>query len=207
MHHDFWMDRWQRGQIGFHEGAPNALLAARVAHLGASRRVLVPLCGKAEDMAFLAAQGHTVVGVELAEMAVTEFFAAHGLAPTVSPRGALRAFEAGPYTLLVGDFFAVTPDDVGPVDALYDRAALIALPPAMRRDYAAQIDRLVPQGAPGVLVTLEYPDGAMEGPPFSVPESEVRGLYATRAVTLCTTQEAGGPRASIGAVERCYTLG
>lgn len=207
MHHGFWIDRWQRGQIGFHEGVPNALLASRVGHLGASRRVLVPLCGKAEDMAFLAAQGHTVVGVELAEIAVTEFFAARGLSPRVSPRGALRALEAGPYTLLVGDFFALTPDDVGPVDALYDRAALIALPPAMRRDYATQVDRLVPQGALGVLVTLEYPEGAMEGPPFSVPESEVRGLYPTRAVALCTTQPASGPRASLGAVERCYTLG
>ena len=108
MNPDFWESRWREGQIGFHEGAPNVFLNEHVAKLGASRRVLVPLCGKSEDLAFLAARGHAVVGVELVDDAVRAFFAEHGLTPTVTPRGVLTEYSHGPITLFSGDFFATT---------------------------------------------------------------------------------------------------
>src|SRR5688572_17571248 len=103
-----WLARWREGRIGFHEGKPNAQLEHQVAHLGERRTVLVPLCGKAEDLAYLAARGHTVVGVELAEDAVRQFFVEHGLTPAVSSRGPFTAYTAGAITLLAGDIFDTT---------------------------------------------------------------------------------------------------
>jgi len=210
MNPDFWQSRWREGRIGFHEGAPNAFLRAHLAALGASRRVFVPLCGKTEDLAFLAAHGHTVVGLELVEDAVRAFFAEHGLTPTVTPRGALTEYASGPITLLAGDVFAATPALLGPVDALYDRAALIALPEALRVRYAAHLRALLPRGADGLLVTVEYPQEAMEGPPFSVPEVEVRRLFDGLSIDLLDRRPAeGGRLASMGeaAVESAFHLG
>ncbi len=209
MNPDFWLSRWREGRIGFHEGAPNAFLRAHLAALGASRRVFVPLCGKTEDLAFLAAHGHTVVGVELVEDAVRAFFAEHGLAPAVTSRGALTEYASGPITLFVGDVFAATPALLGPVDALYDRAALIALPEALRVRYAAHLRGLLPRGADGLLVTVEYPPEAMEGPPFSVPEAEVLRLFDGLSIARLDRRPAeGGRLAALGeaAVESAYHL-
>src|SRR5215510_3121795 len=108
MHAD-WLARWRDGRIGFHEGRPNELLERHIGRLAGRRRVLVPLCGKAEVLAFLAAHGHEVIGIELVEQAVREFFADHALTPSIVPRGPLVAYTAPPVTLLSGDFFATTP--------------------------------------------------------------------------------------------------
>src|SRR5262245_60994040 len=123
-----WIARWRDGRIGFHESRANDYLVRYHARL-AGHRVLVPLCGRAEDLAYLAAHGHAVVGIELAEQAVREFFDAHALVPAVAARGPFIEYTAGAITLYAGDFFAVTSALVGPIDVLYDRAALIALPP------------------------------------------------------------------------------
>lgn len=197
----FWIERWRDGRIGFHEGRPNQFLERHVARLGAHRRILAPLCGKAHDLAFLAAQGHEVVGVELVEDAVRAFFDEHGLAPTVERRAGHVVYTAGAITIVVADFFAVTGEVVGPVDALYDRAALIALPAELRVRYAAHVRELLPAGAPGLLVTL---DGQPGGPPFSVPEDEVRALYAGLGVERI--DEAEYDR-DAGVVARCWSLG
>lgn len=174
----FWLERWQQGRIGFHEGKPNALLVRHLDRL-TGHRLLVPMCGKAEDLAFLAAQGHTVLGLELVEAAVRAFFAEHALEPTVTRKGELAIYTAGQITLIAGDLFAVTRDDVeasgGPIDAIYDRAALIALPPDLRRAYLDQLRALSGPGTPGLLVTFEHASGS--GPPFSVPPDLVAALY------------------------------
>jgi len=209
MNPDFWESRWREGQIGFHEGAPNAFLSEHVAKLGASRRVLVPLCGKSEDLAFLAARGHAVVGVELVEDAVRAFFAEHGLTPTVTPHGALTGYSHGPITLLAGDFFATTRELLGPVDALYDRAALIALPEPMRARYVEHLRALLPAGADGLVITVEYPQEAMEGPPFSVPEAELRRHFQGLSIDLIDQARAeGGRLGAMGeaAVTRAYQV-
>jgi thiopurine S-methyltransferase len=224
-----WLGRWRDGRIGFHEDRPNDLLVHHAARLAGCRRVLVPLCGKSEDLAFLAARGHAVIGVELAEQAVRAFFAEHDLAPAVTPRGPLVAYEVGPgavwaaepgtadaaagpagaITLLVGDFFAVTPELLGPVDALYDRAALIALPPELRPRYVARLRALVPAGAPALVITLEYDQAVMAGPPFAVLEPELRELYAGAAVELLEERAATVSKcAQLGAPvsERCFAI-
>ncbi len=178
---DFWLARWEAGQIGFHRDEINPLLVRHWDALGTPRggTVFVPLCGKSRDMAWLAARGHRVVGVELSPLAVRDFFAEHGLEPRVE-RGRVHVrHEAEGITLLLGDYFDLEPDDLGPVAAVYDRAALIALPQAMRPRYAAHMARLAP-GVPILLITLEYPEDEMEGPPFSVSPDEVAALYGSQ---------------------------
>lgn len=182
MEPDFWRARWSEGRIGFHEGAPNAHLRQNLDVLAGARRVLVPLCGKAEDLAFLAASGREVVGVELVEDAVRAFFAEHGLAPTVTREGPLARYAHGNVTLWAGDFFEATPGRMGTFDGWYDRAALIALPPPLRARYVPHLLALVRPGAAGLLVTVEYDQERREGPPFSVPEEEVRARFAALEV-------------------------
>lgn len=175
----FWIDRWREGRIGFHEGAPNALLAKHHPRL-VGPRVLVPLCGKAEDLAFLAHHGHEVIGIELVEDAVRAFFAEHALTPEVRRQGATTAYTADAITILAGDFFAVEPADVGAIDEIYDRAALIALPPDMRRQYAYRVYARMPPGTRALVVDLEYPQEEKQGPPFSVDAAEMRALFGER---------------------------
>ncbi|MDP1823633.1 MAG: thiopurine S-methyltransferase [Archangium sp.] len=178
MDSDFWHSRWSEGRIGFHEGKPNAHLVKHLGVLKAAKRVLVPLCGKAEDLAFLASQGHEVVGLELVESAVKAFFDERGVTPEVSKHGPYARYVAANVTVLAGDFFASTRELLGAIDAVYDRAAVIALPAAMRGDYVKHLRTLLPPGAPGLIVTVEYPQDEMDGPPFSVPEAELRAHYA-----------------------------
>jgi thiopurine S-methyltransferase len=177
----FWLKRWADGEIGFHRASVHPMLVAHGAPL-AGRRVLVPLCGKSLDMAHLAALGSEVVGIELSEQAIAAFFSERGLAPQVIEEARCTRWVAGPYTLLQGDYFSLTAADLGAsCSGLYDRAALIALPPALRPAYATQTAQLLAPGAWGLLITLDYPQEAMDGPPFAVPEAEVRALYAGRA--------------------------
>ena len=179
MDHDFWLARWQSNQIGFHEGAPNALLMSHLAALDlpAAARIFVPLCGKSQDMHWLLAQGFTVVGIELSRLAVEQFFAELGLDPVVSRAGRLERFEAGGVTLFAGDIFDLDRATLSAVDAIYDRAALVALPAPLRQRYAAHLIELT-SAAPQLLVTFEYDHACRPGPPFSVMEAEVRAHYA-----------------------------
>ena len=179
MHEEFWQARWARNEIGFHLKEVNPHLQACWAQLAvpAGSEVLVPLCGKSLDMPWLAAQGQRVLGIELAAKAVTDFFAEQGLAPAVRADGALQRHEDAGIAVRQGDFFAVEPAQTAGCTAFYDRAALIALPAEMRRRYVAQLQRLLPAGAVGMLVTLDYPQEQMSGPPFAVDDAEVRALY------------------------------
>ncbi|MEL6691143.1 MAG: thiopurine S-methyltransferase [Pseudomonadota bacterium] len=176
MEHSFWHERWQSGRIAFHEGAPNALLTRYWPGLEMGCRVFVPLCGKAVDLAWLAAQGHEVVGAELDPVAVAAFFEEHGLRPTAEAHGPLTLFSADAISIWQGDIFALTADMLGPVDAVFDRAALVALPAEMRRRYAAHLMDLT-QRAPEFLITYEYSNPEMKGPPHSVPKAEVIEHY------------------------------
>jgi thiopurine S-methyltransferase len=176
MQSEFWHERWQRNEIGFHEGRVNAYLKTFWPQVceASGQRVLVPLCGKSVDLAWLAERGHAVVGVELSELACCAFFAEHQLEPEISSRGGFQIFSAGPIALLCGDFFALTPALMGPVSLVYDRAALIALPPELRPRYSQHLTDLLPAGARGLMITLDYPDQDFSGPPFAVPDTEVK---------------------------------
>jgi thiopurine S-methyltransferase len=180
----FWRARWAAGQIAFHLATPNPSLLKHWPSLGAGHEVLVPLCGKSNDLAWLAGQGHAVTGVELAAEACAAFFAEHGLEPTVSAEGRFTRWNAGAVTILQGDFF----DLDGTFDAVWDRAALIALPPALRERYAAQVRARV--RGPMLLVSFLYDGTRRDGPPFPVPDDEVRRLYPdAREIERVTVDE------------------
>lgn len=176
---DFWRTRWANNQIGFHQDDINPYLRQfwPTLELEPKAKVFVPLCGKSRDLLWLREQGFDVVGVELSHLAVEAFFKENGLSATVTSSGSLVSHHAEGITLYCGDFFALTPAMVGNVAGVFDRAALIALPPEMRLAYVNHMARLLPASAATLLVTFEYPQHEMAGPPFSVPEEEVRALY------------------------------
>jgi thiopurine S-methyltransferase len=180
MEASFWQARWAENKTAFHEGRVNAYLEQYGDRLHG--RVLVPLCGKAEDLAWLAGRGHDVVGIELVEDAVRQFFAEHGVEPEVAAQGAMRAYRAGTITLLAGDVFAVTAADVGAIASIYDRAALVALPRDLRDRYAAHLRAIAGGATRELLVSVEYEPGAHEGPPFSVDRTEVLERFADARV-------------------------
>ncbi|MCD9126547.1 thiopurine S-methyltransferase [Luteimonas fraxinea] len=178
MHPEFWHERWSHDLIGFHRDAPLPLLLKHwpALDLAPDTRVFVPLCGKSLDMVWLAEHGHRVLGVELSEMAVRQFFEERDLLPAIRETAAGRHFVAGAYELIVGDAFALDADVLADCAAVYDRAALIALPPELRRTYAATAWHRLPAASRGLLVTLEYPQAEKAGPPFSVAAAEVHAL-------------------------------
>lgn len=165
MQAEFWHERWAKHEIGFHMPRPHAALADHwdSLALAAGTRVFVPLAGKSLDLVALAARGHDVVGVELSAVAVAEFRAEHPGLDAVDLR--------------CGDFFELTTAALGPVAAVFDRAALVALPPPMRRAYAARMTELTAPGTLTLLVTMEYDQREMRGPPHAVMPEEVRDLY------------------------------
>ena len=180
MQPDFWHERWQQGQTGFHQDRPTPLLERHWAEVFAPKgsRVLVPLCGKSLDLLWLAERGHRVLGVELSPIAVQQFFTEHRMTPTihVTPNG--THYRAGAIEIVCGDAFELEASLLEACAAVYDRAALIALPPDLRRRYAERIHARLPSGCRGLLVTLEYPPGEKQGPPFSVDATEVDALFA-----------------------------
>lgn len=182
MHPDFWHQRWQDQRIGFHQDTPTPLLVRLWDAIGVvpAARVFVPLAGKSHDMAWLAAHGHAVLGVELSPLAVQAFFDEHGLRPDVaeSPHGTHH--RAAGIDLVRGDIFDLPASELAACDALFDRAALIALPPELRARYVHEVHARLPAGCRGLLITLEYPQHEKVGPPFSVHEEEVRALYGPR---------------------------
>ncbi len=184
MDESFWKARWAEGKIGFHEGKPNRWLERRVDVLegdpAAPRTVLVPLAGKAIDVSWLAARGHRVVACEIVERAVADFFAERGLSAARSKRGAFERFEAAGVTFLQGDVFALTPEDTGPIDAVYDRAALIALRPEDRARYVATLASLLAPGGRVLLVGFEH--GLPDGPPFDLTDAQVLALWEPHAI-------------------------
>ncbi|MGB5180165.1 MAG: thiopurine S-methyltransferase [Gammaproteobacteria bacterium] len=176
---DFWHERWQANLIGFHQDKINTHLQRYWPRLQlpADSRILVPLCGKSLDMLWLLEQGHPVVGVEVSQIAIENFFEEHRLSPGVHEERYGRRYVVEQLELLCADFFTLAQADIGPVDAFYDRAALIALTAAQRPRYAAQLTQLLGHGSGGLLVTLEYRQSEMSGPPFSVPGEEVQRLF------------------------------
>lgn len=176
---DFWNERWQTNQIAFHQTQPNRLLVEHFEALSPQRgsRVFVPLCGKTLDIHWLLDGGYRVAGVELIEKAVEELFAELGTEPVREQLGSLARYSAENIDVLVGDIFDVTADLLGPVDAVYDRAALVALPAPARARYAEHLARIT-GAAPQLLICFEYDQKLMDGPPFSIDPEMVRDYYA-----------------------------
>lgn len=202
MQADFWQSRWQEGRIGFHNSEVNPLLTQYFPTLNLKKgsRILVPLSGKSLDMAWLAQQGYDVIGIELVESAVKEFFAEQNLTPTITQPvndtniKLYRAKLAGQtIELWVADIFAITPKDIGQIEAVYDRAALIALPETMRSKYSQKITKLSrhnQKAVPQLLITIHYDQSKRDGPPFSISHEQVQQYYnASYQITELTTED------------------
>jgi thiopurine S-methyltransferase len=175
----FWHQRWQDNLIGFHQTDINPHLQSFWPRLGLrpGDEVFVPLCGKSRDMLWLGAR-HPVLGVELSPIAVEAFFNEAGLVPRHGEEHGFSVCETDRLRLLCGDFFDLVPQQLEGVRAVYDRAALIALPAHMRGGYVLRLNELLPGQAAMLLVTMEYHQAEMDGPPFAVAEAEVHTLFA-----------------------------
>lgn len=179
MEHDFWHQRWQDDKLGFHLPEANPLLLQYVSRLNLvpGDEVFVPLCGKTLDMVWLREQGYDVVGIELSKIALEAFFTENKIGYRELQAGDFSIYHSPGYTLHGGDFFALNAAALQSCNAVYDRAALVAFPAEMRQRYARHLTYIIPRHCSLLLITLEYNEGEMDGPPFSVSYDEVVELY------------------------------
>lgn len=192
MKKDFWLERWQREETGFHRVEFNPHLRLYWEELQPARDslVFVPLCGKSRDMLWLREQGHQVLGVELSAIAVQAFFREIGYAPQRVSGAKFDCCAANGIRILRGDFFDLGRDDLAQASAVYDRAALCALPPEMRERYVSHLAGILPRTTQILLITVDYPQHEMQGPPFSVTTGEVEQLYREHAeIHLLASQD------------------
>ncbi|MEO0574433.1 MAG: thiopurine S-methyltransferase [Pseudomonadota bacterium] len=205
----FWHDKWEQAQIGFHNNDPHPLLVTHFSalQLKEGARVFLPLCGKTRDIAWLLARGYEVVGAELSEIAVQQLFAELDVEPSVDRRHAWARYSALHIDVFVGDIFDVQPDSVRHIDAVYDRAALVALPETMRPDYVAHVAALTDH-APQLLISVEYDQSEMKGPPFSITDDEIERCYADHFEysQLASVNVVGGLKGRCDADENVWLL-
>jgi thiopurine S-methyltransferase len=184
---EFWLERWRANEIGFHRTDFNPLLVEYWEGLGITRSssVFVPMCGKSLDMRYLESLGHHVYGVELAEEAVLAYFEEGSEEAERKPGHYLVRYDGARSTIYCGDFFDLATTDIIGTRAVYDRGSLIALPPLAREKYADHLQRIIPEHAHVLLLTLEYDQDKVAGPPFSVTEAEVSRLFSDRCRFEC----------------------
>ena len=205
----FWHEKWEKNQIAFHRQDFNPFLVDHFHRLGvaADGRIFVPLCGKTRDIQWLLGQGLRVVGAELSAIAVQQLFADLGEQPTVTDVGGLRRYQVQGLDIYLGDLFDLTAEILGRVDAVYDRAALVALPEAMRSRYAAHVTTIT-AGAPQLLVCYVYDQTQLDGPPFSVMPEDVTRYYGGhyRPTLILSEKIEGGLKGKCPAHEDLWLL-
>ena len=183
MKKDFWLERWEQKEIGFHQDSFNPYLSQYWPELHAApdSQVFVPLCGKSSDLLWLHEQDQRILGVELSNIAVQAFYEENGYIPQHDALKKFDRYMANGISILCGDFFDLNKDDLAGVSAVYDRASLVALPPDMRQRYARHLTSILSSGTKILLITFDYPQMEMQGPPFSVTTDEVEALYREHA--------------------------
>ena len=174
-----WHRRWKEGHIAFNQRDVNPYLVAHLGLLGLEDDdcVFVPLCGKSLDMWWLRERGYRVLGVEISPVAVRAFFEERESEYGECSSGSFIRLNHDSVEILCGDFFSMQAADLSVARAVYDRASLIAFPAPDRQTYVKHLLRILPGAIPILLVTLEYPQSEMDGPPYSVDEAEVRSLF------------------------------
>lgn len=209
MEPNFWHNRWQTNQTGWHERAVNPLLIAHFPslHMPPGGRVFVPFCGKSLDLGWFLSCGYAVAGAELSELAVTQLFAELGMEARISEVGKHKLFRGENLDIFVGDLFDLSREILGPVDAVYDRAALVALPEPMRERYTAHLTTLTAL-APQLVIGYEYDQTVVPGPPFSVTPDELHLRYGdSYALTpLARLDVPGGLKGKCPATEHVWKL-
>lgn len=208
MQSEFWLERWNENQIRFHQTDIHPMLMKHWSALTQPRsNVLVPLCGKSRDMHWLQHQGLEVVGSELSEIAMNGFIEDCEASFTSRTVAGLTSHKAVGYHLIVGDFFALNKSQIGKVDCVYDRAALVALPPEMRDQYVEKLQNLLESKTEILLVTFSYDQSKRDGPPFSIDQQEVERLYSSwcqiEHLETVATNELGEDNQT---TESCYRL-
>ena len=217
--HQHWIDRWEDGRIGFHQDKINPWLEKFLPNLfpqsepQQDKKILLPLCGKSLDLVWLAEKGFTSIGVELSSIATNAFFEEQNLTPTISSIGDFKKFQNSRITILEGDFFQLASNTLGECKAVFDRAALVALPDEMRKLYAEHLTNLISQGGKILLVTTEFPQQQKTPPPFSVSQKEVESLYQKHcdiellhSEDLSATRDPLTERGVTSLVEKIYLL-
>lgn len=209
MDSSFWHQRWEKNEIGFHEGKPNPFLVKHFHELSVAkgRRIFVPLCGKTQDISWLLSRGYRVAGAELSQLAIEQLFIELGMQPEIATVGSVEEWSTNNLDIFVGDIFAVSAKMLGSVDAIYDRAALVAFPEDMRNRYTAHLREMTGK-APQLLISYEYDQSLMEGPPFSVNNEEIHRHYATTydLMFIDSTDVAGGLKGKGPAKENVWLL-
>jgi thiopurine S-methyltransferase len=205
----FWHQRWRTNEIPFHEHAVNQQLLKHFSALSLAKagRVFVPLCGKSLDIGWLLSRGHAVAGAELSEIAVQQLFVELGMEPSIVELGTVRHYHGQKIDIFVGDIFQVSREMLRPVDAVYDRAALVALPAEVRQRYAAHLMEITAT-APQLLICYEYDQALQAGPPFSVGRKELHRHYreSYRLTLLDSADVAGGLKGKCPAKENVWLL-
>lgn len=179
MEKDYWLERWEQKETGFHQSEINLYLCQywKELYLDQDDTVFVPLCGKSQDMLWLYTQNYKVLGVELSAIAVEDFFKENKLIPDYNRCKRFNRYETNRICILRGDFFNLDRKDLIKVSAVYDRASLVALPHDMRDRYVRHLLGILSPGTQILLITFEYSQLEMQGPPFSVSVSEVENLF------------------------------
>ncbi len=209
MEASFWHGKWERGEINFHIGEANPLLVAHFEelHLAKGSRVFLPLCGKTRDIASLLASGYRVAGAELSELAINALFKELAIEPTIAKVGKLTRYSAKDIDIMVGDIFDVSAENLGPIDAIYDRAALVALPASLRAQYTSHLMNIT-GAAPQLLISYEYDQLLVAGPPFSVTADEVKQHYGAAYQVKCVESRnvEGGLKGKVPSTESVWLL-
>ena len=179
MKHEFWHDKWQKNEIGFHLNQPHSLLVKYIDSLNLEKnnRIFLPLCGKSLDIHWLLAQGYHLTGIDLSPIAIEELISELAIPFTERKLEKLTHYHHPQIDLFVGDFFELTSSNIGKIDAIYDRAALVALPEEMRTDYAQHLMQISNQ-ATQLLISFEYDQSVMAGPPFSISPQQLKDYYS-----------------------------
>ncbi|CAA6821003.1 MAG: Thiopurine S-methyltransferase (EC [uncultured Sulfurovum sp.] len=204
-----WLQRWENREIGFNQNQPNSFMVKHFDNLNleTGTRVLVPLCGKSIDISWLLAKGHKVTGVELSEQAVIELFDELTMSPNISKIDGLILYSTENLEVYVADIFEINSEMLGKIDAIYDRAALVALTTEVRVNYTAHL-RDISNHAPQLLLCFEYDQSLMNRTPYSVEESEVRKHYGEHYTLKLLTREeiAGGFKGGLIASDAVWLL-
>lgn len=209
MDSNFWHQLWESNDIGFHQRAVNPLLAEyfNTLSLAEGSRLFIPLCGKTLDITWLLSKGYCIAGVELNKPAVEQLFSELGIEPKISQLGRLDCYSAENINIFVGDIFELSAEVLGDIDAIYDRAALVALPEAMREQYREHLLEIT-NIAPQLLLTFEYDQTLLAGPPFSISTDDINQYYAEQyTLTLLKKIEVpGGLKGQCKASETIWLL-
>lgn len=185
MENNFWIDRWEKKEIGFHNTAFHPLLTKHFEKISFKKgeSVFIPLCGKTLDIHWLCQQGLTVIGNELVEMAVIDFFKEMNISPTVISIKDFKIYTGPQIKIFVGDLFKLQSEHLQNINYIFDRGALVALPEKMRFQYSEHLKKIAPN-AHHFLITFDYDQSKVSGPPFSISADEINQHYQSYEQSL-----------------------